>query len=112
MEQEDQRWKQRVKRTWYKFGDRNTKYFHTCANQRRKKNLIISNFTNSHQLCVKEEEIEEAFGTYFANIYTSTKPKNRDIDWCVQFIKPRVSKELNYKLNMDYTKKEVEDALK
>lgn len=38
--QEDLKWKQRAKRNWYKYGDRNTKYFHTCDNQRRVKNSM------------------------------------------------------------------------
>jgi hypothetical protein len=37
---EDIRWKQRAKQSWYQGGDRNTKYFHTWANQRRKTNSI------------------------------------------------------------------------
>lgn len=48
LEQEDIRWKQRAKRTWYRCGDKNTKFFHTYANQRRKKNLIKSISTESN----------------------------------------------------------------
>lgn len=40
MDQKDLKWKQRAKKYWYKNGDLNTKFFHTCANQRRYKNFI------------------------------------------------------------------------
>lgn len=40
MDQEELKWRQRAKQHWYKHGDRNTKYFHVCANQRRAKNHI------------------------------------------------------------------------
>lgn len=42
LEEEDIRWKQRVKQKWLRKGDRNTKFFHQCANQRRKTNTIKS----------------------------------------------------------------------
>ncbi|XP_041027017.1 uncharacterized protein LOC121267238 [Juglans microcarpa x Juglans regia] len=37
LEKEDLRWRQRAKTNWCKLGDRNTKYFHACAKQRKKK---------------------------------------------------------------------------
>jgi hypothetical protein len=40
MEQEELRWRQRAKINWLVNGDRNSKYFHACANQRRKVNSI------------------------------------------------------------------------
>ncbi|KAF5442860.1 hypothetical protein F2P56_035476 [Juglans regia] len=40
LEQEDLKWRQRAKKTWYQLGDKNTKFFHSYATHRRKKNLI------------------------------------------------------------------------
>lgn len=40
LEQENINWKQRVKMNWYQLVDKNTKYFHICASQKRKKNYM------------------------------------------------------------------------
>ena len=39
--QDDERWKQRAKVNWLKHGDRNTKFYHAIANQRRRNNRIF-----------------------------------------------------------------------
>jgi len=40
LEVEDLKWRQRAKEDWLKYGDRNTKYFHACASQKNRRNLI------------------------------------------------------------------------
>lgn len=39
-EKEDLHWRQRAKEEWLKFGDRNSKFFHAYANQKRKASMI------------------------------------------------------------------------
>nr|XP_023875744.1 uncharacterized protein LOC111988195 [Quercus suber] len=41
LDSEETLWHQRSKIFWYKEGDRNTKFFHTRASERRKKNAIL-----------------------------------------------------------------------
>jgi hypothetical protein len=40
MEQEEIQWHQRAKVGWLHNGDKNTKFFHVCANQRMSSNMI------------------------------------------------------------------------
>lgn len=39
-EREHLKWKQRAEMTWLQKGDRNTKYYHLCTNQRKRRNTI------------------------------------------------------------------------
>jgi hypothetical protein len=38
--EEDLYWRQRAKEDWMRYGDKNTRYFHASANQKKKANLI------------------------------------------------------------------------
>lgn len=40
MKQEELKWRQRAKVDWLKFGDKKSKFYHACANQRCKVNKI------------------------------------------------------------------------
>ncbi|XP_059446415.1 uncharacterized protein LOC132177961 [Corylus avellana] len=42
LDKEELKWKKQSKEVWLKEGDRNKKYFHACANQRRRYNYIES----------------------------------------------------------------------
>jgi hypothetical protein len=42
LDRDDVRWRQRAKEIWLKNGDRNTKYFHACANAKRRKNSLYA----------------------------------------------------------------------
>lgn len=68
LDQEETKWKQKMKKIWYQLGDRNTKLFHTCATERRKKNLIRRIITEMGDLCNNTEVISETFRNYLTNL--------------------------------------------
>ena len=55
-----------------KDGDRNTKFFHECASQRKRKNEI-SRLRNQHGDWVSDKsEMEGMVNNYFHNLFTSS----------------------------------------
>jgi hypothetical protein len=78
LEQEELKWKQRAKEEWLKSGDRNTKYFHACATQRRKRNTIDQIHDGGGRLCRTVESIEEAFVNFYGELFTSARPTNME----------------------------------
>lgn len=65
MDQEDLKWKQRAKRNWFREGDRNTKFFHACASQKRKKNFSTSITVANDIWHTEEVDIAGAFHNFF-----------------------------------------------
>lgn len=61
MEQEDLRWRQHANVDWLKFGDKNTKFLHACASQRRKASKIDNIIDEQGRLWSTQKEVEEAF---------------------------------------------------
>jgi hypothetical protein len=89
MEQDDLKWKQRAKENWLKHGDRNTKYFHACANQRKKCNLISQILDENGRFCTSNGGITSAFIHYYHNLFTIAELDN--IGDCIHAIKNNVS---------------------
>ena len=69
LKREETKWKQRSKELWLKEGDRNSKYFHECANSRRCCSTISKITDAQGRLCEKQEEIIGAFTNYFQSLF-------------------------------------------
>ncbi|XP_035543621.1 uncharacterized protein LOC118347698 [Juglans regia] len=111
LEMEDLKWKQRAKCNWYKYGDKNTKYFHDCANQRRKKNLISSVYDENKRRMEGFSDVEATFRGYFESLVQSSAPSKEDIDECLVGMEAKVTAEMNDSLMKRFSRVEVEEAL-
>jgi hypothetical protein len=109
LDQEDLKWRQRAKANWLKLGDRNTKYFHASATQRRKANQILSIKDEGGMVWESPIDIKGAFIDYFEALFTTGHVDG--VDHCLQQLNERVSDEMNNELIRDFTKEEVEVAL-
>jgi hypothetical protein len=93
LEREDVKWKQRAKRSWYRQGDRNTRYFHSWANQLRKKNTIRTIIDANGRFWRRKQEVSRVFLDYYTHLFTSQFPVK--VDRCLENVECRVSADMN-----------------
>ena len=74
LDDEELYWGQRAKAHWLKEGDKNTKFFHAQASERRKQNTIFGIWDEAGNWCDEKESIAHTAINYFENIYTTTHP--------------------------------------
>lgn len=109
MEIEDLKWKQGAKEDWLRNGDRNTKYFHACASQKKRSSTIEQIRDEEGSLHTETAAIEEAFVGYFQGLFTSARPQN--VEKCISALSNKITREMNDKLVATFTKEEVKQAL-
>ena len=68
---ENRLWFHRAKVTWAKFGDRNSKIFHSHASQRKRKNLIRKLKDPNGRVMDTNEEIVECLVHYYQDLLQS-----------------------------------------
>ena len=103
-------WNQRSRNLWLKRGDRNTKFFHAIASQRRRKNWIVGLQDLNGVWQEDKEEIERTILGYFENIYKSDQPTCFEAS--LSLITTRVSTDMNEDLIADFKAEEVWNAFK
>jgi hypothetical protein len=90
-------------------GDRNTKFFHACANARKKSNFISSISNTEGHTFTSTEEVQSAFVSYFQNLFTSDNVG--DMSPCLQSLKKSVTENMNQDLLKTFSVEEVYGAL-
>ncbi|XP_028776836.1 uncharacterized protein LOC114733531 [Neltuma alba] len=83
--QEEIMWLQKSRCNWYSFGDKNTRYFHACANSRRKRNRIEAIKLQDGEWSYDKEEIMKEGTRYFEQLYREESGES-----------PRLNFELSY----------------
>jgi hypothetical protein len=103
-------WAQRAKVNWLTHGDKNSKFFHYKANQRRRKNKISVIDDIHGNSCHDETQIHHIFIDYFKNIFHTSNPSN--MQDTINLVKDRISPDMKDYLQIDYTEVEVHKAMK
>ncbi|KAL9681842.1 hypothetical protein QQ045_013631 [Rhodiola kirilowii] len=105
-------WLQRSRISWLKFGDRNTKFFHACANQRRKKNWIKELRDARGNRFSDRNKITSMAAEYFDDIFSPSYATS-EVDWNQQLecLQPTITEEVNQFLLEDISEEEVRRAV-
>ncbi|XP_042948853.1 uncharacterized protein LOC122281421 [Carya illinoinensis] len=107
LEQENLKWKQRAKKDWLLLRDGNTKFFHACATQQRRKNEIKHVCDEDGRERVGHEEVASVFKKYFETVYKSNNPSDEVISGCLDSMSGKVSPSMNEKLMRVFSKEEI-----
>jgi len=102
-------WQQRSRVMWLTAGDKNTKFFHLRASQRKRRNNITKLKKADGQFTEVEREMSEMAMLFYQKLYTieGTIGMERVLDT----IPSKVTAEMNSQLLRPYTKEEVKVAL-
>ena len=109
LDDEELWWQQRSTVQWLGEGDRNTKYFHHRASERRRKNMITGLWNQEDVWCESRESIIKIAIDYFEDIYASTHPTR--VEEVTDLIPIKVTAEMNTALSQEFTVEEVKAAL-
>ena len=110
LDSEEILWQQRAKVQWLTLGDCNTKFFHSKALERRNKNTINRIQDENGVWCETEDNIAEVAVNYFERLYATSQPSN--MMEITDTIQSKVTLKMNHDLINEFTKEEVELALK
>ena len=107
--QEETHWKQRLKANWFREGDRNKRYFHQKASNRRRKNNIKGLFDEYGTWLTFSGDIEQIMIRYFTSMFNS----NGEVlfDAILNTVPQRVTPEMNQLLVVEYSDTEIKKAL-
>lgn len=107
--EEDLWWKQWAKQHWLRFGDRNTKFYHFHANQRRRTNNISCILRANGRMLNDHSLIGDEFLNFYHDLFTSIN--HFMIDPCLNSLDTCISNDINNSLVAKFTEGGVREAL-
>ena len=101
-------WKQRAKEFWLTTGDANTRYFHSMASAKRRRNCKSRLKDDSGVWRDNEEEVEKMLLYYFQALYMS---EGSNDGGCTDVITPMILNDDNAFLTASFTEMEIKEAV-
>ncbi|KAH9681142.1 reverse transcriptase domain-containing protein [Citrus sinensis] len=104
-------WRHRARADWLQASDRNTKFFHSKATARKRKNKIWGVEDKNGVWTEDGEAVEREFCNYFQQLLTSSKPSQDQMNAVMEVLTPKVTVAMNNQLNAPFTAEEISEAL-
>lgn len=104
-------WRQRSRAVWLREGDKNTKFFHSTATSRKRKNRIRGIVDENNQWIEEADEIKKIFCEYFENLFTSINPMQHQMKSALKDMPCKISSEMNAQLDQPYTEADITEVL-
>ncbi|KAL8116353.1 hypothetical protein AgCh_022742 [Apium graveolens] len=108
LEQKEIFWRQRSKQLWLHSGDKNTRFFHAAASDRRRSNKIQKLKNGEGEWIEWGDGLEEHITAHFNHLFTATQSSWQEVVECIE---NRVTLEQNEELLKQITEEEVRRAL-
>jgi hypothetical protein len=109
LDQEEVMWRQRSHVQWLAAGDRNTRFFHLRASQRRKKNRVSELKREDDSIATDEIELGDMATKFYRELYTSEEVQG--MDEVLASVPVKVSELMNNMLDAPFDPVEVKTAL-
>ena len=93
-----------------KCGDSNTRFFHNKASQRFRRNRIVGLLDDRNSWCIDNAQVADIIVGFYTRLFTSERPANAH--GILEVIQPLVTEDMNTNLTRDFTKQEVDLALR
>ena len=93
-----------------KRGDKNTKFFHQSATQRRRQNFILEISDNQGNHFNSDDDIARIFKDHFMSLFSTSNPT--DLDPVLSGVHRVVSDDMNAAFTREFTANKVEATLK
>uniref|UniRef100_A0A2N9HKV4 CCHC-type domain-containing protein n=1 Tax=Fagus sylvatica TaxID=28930 RepID=A0A2N9HKV4_FAGSY len=109
LEREEKMWSQRSRASWLQEGDRNTRFFHSRASQRRRRNTIVGLSDDNGSWCDQPNQVVGIALDYFQNLFHTMGPT--DVDRVLDHIPHVITEDMHSILSKEYSASEVERAI-